>query len=303
MLAAAWCLLTPFGASAAGQATKSTASAGTSEKSATTKASSKSTKKSESAKEAAPAEEAPSEDAPEEPATEPVAKEEPSAAPAATTSAAPAPIDFRSEVAFERNRRPLLAYLDFGFRWDSGNFSRDESVGQNQQNQDTAVDAWGPMIHAALLAQLNDKWRLGGAFGYGGTYDLNNNTVLGQLLTLDLRAELTAHMAGRFWMIIEPRAGLSMILPAGLMQERIDANQRFGFDTMSGPRFGFLAGGALGARYMATSWFSIRATVAYEYTMHFLLNTTADGELVSANQKWVVGASRLGGTLGVEAAF
>lgn len=296
MLAASWCVLTPIDASAAGQATKAVPS----EKSTAPKASSKNTKKSEPAKEAVPAEEAP----PEEPAIEPVAKEEPSSAPAATTSAAPAPIDFRSEVAFERNRRPLLAYLDFGFRWDSGNFSRDESVGQNQQNQDTAVDAWGPLIHAALLAQLNDKWRLGGAFGYGGTYDLNNNnTVLGQLLTLDLRAELTAHMAGRFWMIIEPRAGLSMILPAGLMQERIDANQRFGFDTMSGPRFGFLAGGALGARYMATSWFSIRATVAYEYTMHFLLNTTADGELVSANQKWVVGASRLGGALGVEAAF
>lgn len=298
--------MAPTNASAAGASTKASSSAAASEKSAPTKAGNKDKKKSEPPKEEAPPaeEEAAPEAAPEEPLAEPAAKEEPSAASVSAPPEATAPIDFKSEVAFERNRRPLLAYLDFGFRWDSGNFSRDESVGQNQQNQDTGVDAWGPMIHAALLGQLSDKWRLGGAFGYGGTYDLNNDgTVLGQLLTLDMRAELTSHMAGRFWLLIEPRAGLSIILPSGFMQERIDANQRFGFDTMSGPRFGFLAGGALGARYMATSWFSVRATVSYEYTMHFLLNTQADGELVTASQKWVVGASRLGGSLGVEAAF
>ena len=160
------------------------------------------------------------------------------------------------------------------------------------------------MDRKSLLSRLDDSWRLGGSFGYAGNYSVGGQDgSLGQQLTLDFRVEWTGHLTGAFWLLGAPRIGVSTIIPAGILQDRIDQNQRFGFNTLSGPRLGFLIGGDVGVRYMVNNWFSLRGTVGYVYNMHFLINSTASGELVDASQSWTVSASRLSGNLGLEVAF
>lgn len=197
-----------------------------------------------------------------------------------------------------------LWFLDGGFRLDRGNFRRADVVGRNEQIDDDDVDAWGGVVHVGFLTPLNQSWRMGGAVGYGGNYDLDNNgQLLGQLFTADWRVEVSAPLTGSWSLIGMPRVGASLIVPGGVLQDRITANQQAGYGTWSGPRFGFLVGAAGGARYRLNDWFSMRATVGYTFTMHFLLNSRASSEFVSASQTWRVHTSRLTGLLGLEATF
>lgn len=244
----------------------------------------------------------------------------PEAAPAPVEEPEPEPLDAADEgeaastseaLALEPStdspralKRNFLVFLEGGFRYDLGNFSRRSRVGRNEQVSNDAVRAFDPAFHVGFLSRMDDTLRMGAAFGYLGNYDTaNNNTILGQMLTLDWRLELSVQLEDKIWLIATPRLGVSAILPSGVLQDRISANQRFGYDTWGGPRWGFLAGADAGVRYGVNDWFSLRATVGYTFAMSFLLDSSASTELVSASQNWQVQASRLGGNLGLEASF
>jgi len=234
-----------------------------------------------------------------EPAPEPAPEPKPVAPePEAEVAAAP-PV-----IVPPAGPRPWLVFLEGGFHWDLGTFSRSENVGLNQNNNNDEINSLGPMVTLGVLSRVSDVWRVGGAFGYGGNWDLNNsNQLLGQLLTADFRLEAGTQVADHFWLFAQPKVGLTSIIPGGILQDRITANQQFGFDTWSGPRWGFLIGADAGGRYMLNDWLSLRATVGYAWTMSFLLDSHASSPQVSASQTWQVQASRLSGNLGLEASF
>jgi hypothetical protein len=195
-------------------------------------------------------------------------------------------------------------FFDGGFRWDTGNSSRRSQVGDDITNQNDNITALGPMFHLGLMHRKNPHFRMGGALGYGANHDLNNNNLLiGQLLTVDYRLEWSAPLAPDLSIVGAPRVGVSLVLPSGVLADRISQYQSAGYDTWSGPRYGFLLGLDAGVRYQMSSWLSLRATVGYAWGMHFLLDSKAEGETVSASHSWQIQASRLSGNLGLEIAF
>lgn len=196
-----------------------------------------------------------------------------------------------------------IIFVEGGFRQDLGSFSRRDVVGEHVDVNRSDVDAFGPMFHVGFLERINGRTRLGGAFAYGGNYRTTGNTLLGQLLTLDLRVELGIPIAPKWAIIGTPRIGLSMLIPGGTLADRIQSNQLAGYDTWSGPRYGFIVGADVGARYGFTSWLSARATLGYAWHIMLLLNTRASDGEISASQSWTVQASRLAGNLGLEVAF
>lgn len=200
--------------------------------------------------------------------------------------------------------RGHVAFVDGGFRFDSGNFSRTERVGSDTNNQNDAVSTVGPLLELGLLFPFQPHMRMGGALGYGANYDLNGESLLvGQLLTLDYRVEWSVPLVPKVALFGAPRAGLALILPGGILERRIDANQLAGYDTWSGPRYGFLLGVDAGIRYALADWVGLRATVGYGWGMTFLLDSKAEGQSVSASQTWQLQASRVTGAVGVECYF
>lgn len=196
-----------------------------------------------------------------------------------------------------------LIFVEGGFRQDLGTFSRRDVVGDNVQANRDEVDTFGPMFHIGFLERVAHRVRLGGAFAYGGNYNYNGNNLLGQLLTLDFRVELGIPVAPKWAIMGTPRFGLSMLIPGGQLADRIYDNQQAGYDTWSGPRYGFIVGADVGARYALTSWLSARATLGYAWHIMLLLNTHASDGEISASQSWTVQASRISGNLGLEVTF
>lgn len=196
-----------------------------------------------------------------------------------------------------------LVFFEAGFRQDLGTFSQQEVVGQNVQTNRDEVDTFGAMFHIGFLERVAKNVRLGGAFAYGGNYAYSGNNLLGQLLTLDMRTELAIPVAPKWAFIGTPRLGMSMIIPGGLLADRITENQLNGYNTWSGPRFGFLAGIDVGARYGLTPWLSARATVGYAWFIMLLMNSSASDGTISAAQSWTLEASRLSGNIGLEVSF
>ncbi len=200
--------------------------------------------------------------------------------------------------------RKWAFFVDGGFRWDTGNSSRRSQVGDDLTNQNDNISSLGPMFHLGLMHRKSPHFRMGGALGYGTNQDLNNNNLLiGQLLTVDYRLEWSAPLATDLYIVGAPRVGVSLVLPSGVLADRISQYQSAGYDTWSGPRYGFLLGLDAGVRYQMSSWLSLRATVGYAWGMHFLLDSKVEGETVSASHSWQIQASRLSGNLGVEIAF
>lgn len=198
---------------------------------------------------------------------------------------------------------PHLMFLEGGFRWDLGTFSRRETVGNNVQTGQDEINTFHSMLHVGFLERVADRVRFGGAFGYGGNYNYNGNNLLGQLLTFDIRVEYGIPLSAKFGLIGSPRFGLSMLIPAGQLADRINENQLAGYDTWSGPRYGFLLGADVGVRYGFTDWFSARVTVGYAWYIMLLLNSHASDGDISASQSWTAQASRLSGNLGLEVTF
>lgn len=200
--------------------------------------------------------------------------------------------------------RKWAIFVDGGFRWDTGNSSRRSQVGDDVTNQNDNISALGPMFHLGVMHRKSPHFRMGGALGYGTNHDLNNNNLLiGQLLTVDYRLEWSAPLSPDLFIVGAPRVGVSLVLPSGVLADRISQYQAAGYDTWSGPRYGFLLGLDAGVRYEASSWLSLRATVGYAWGLHFLLDSKAEGETVSASHSWQIQASRLSGNLGLEVAF
>jgi hypothetical protein len=200
--------------------------------------------------------------------------------------------------------RTHILWIDGGFRWDSGSFSRSEQVGGNRNNDNEDINSLGPMFSVGYLARLNNNMAMGAAFSYGSDYDLNNEDLLiGQLLALSFVADFSAPLTDKFSILGAPRAGISALLPSGILKDRIDENQLVGFDTWSGPRYGFLLGFEAGVRYSVAPWLSLRAAVGYNWNMLFLLDSKAQGQTVAASQSWQVQASRIGGSVGLEFHF
>jgi hypothetical protein len=234
-------------------------------------------------------------------ASEPVA-DEAAETPEATVAASPTP-DAACACAGAKNPKHTV-WVEFGVRWDNGNFSRSEQVGGNRDNQNDAVNSLGPLFNVGFLVRQNAHIGMGAQLGYGASYDLNNDDLLiGQLLDLQYVAEFSAPLSDKFSILGAPRGGLALVIPSGILQERIDSNQQAGYDTWSGPRYGFLLGFNAGVRYKVAPWFSLRATIGYSWTMLFLLDSKAEGATVSASQSWQVQASRVNGVLGVEMNF
>jgi hypothetical protein len=198
---------------------------------------------------------------------------------------------------------PHLMFLEGGIRQDLGTFSRRETVGDNVQTAQDEIDTFHSMFHVGFLERVADRVRFGGAFGYGGNYNYSGNNLLGQLLTFDIRVEYGIPLAPKWGLIGAPRFGLSMLIPAGQLADRINENQLAGYDTWSGPRYGFLVGADIGARYGFTSWLSARATFGYAWYIMLLLNSHASDGEISASQSWTAQASRLSGNLGLEVTF
>jgi len=195
-----------------------------------------------------------------------------------------------------------LLFLEGGFRQDWGTFSRQETSGANVIPNVDDYETFHSMFHFGFLERIDDRVRLGGAFGYGGSYRAGNE-LLGQLLTLDMRVEYGIPLAPKWAFIGTPRFGLSMIIPGGILADRINELQLFGYNTWSGPRFGFLVGGDVGARYALTPWLSARATVGYAWFIMLLLNSHASDGDISSSVSWTTQASRLSGNLGLEISF
>jgi len=196
-----------------------------------------------------------------------------------------------------------LVFLEFGFRQDLGTFSRREVVGANVQTQQDDVDTFGPMFHIGFLERVANRVRVGGAFAYAGNYNYEGNNLLGQMLTLDMRVEYGINVSKKWGFIATPRFGMSLLIPGGELADRINELQLAGFDTWSGPRYGFLAGIDAGARFGLTDWLSARATIGYAWFIMLLLNSHASDGTISAAQSWTLQASRLSGNLGLEVTF
>lgn len=200
--------------------------------------------------------------------------------------------------------RKWSVFLDGGFRWDTGNSARRDQIGQDVTDQNDAVNSLGPMFQLGLMVRQSPYFRMGGALGYGANYDLNNDDLLiGQLITVDYRMEWSAPLTGKLFILGAPRVAASLIIPGGVLADRISEYQAAGYDTWGGPRYGFLFGLDAGVRYQTNEWLSLRATVGYGWGMHFLLDSKAEGQTVSGSHSWQVQASRVSGNLGIEAAF
>jgi hypothetical protein len=286
-------VIAPLSAEAAGTAaaSKATASKASPSKSEPSKAS---PSKAEPAPEEVDLADLEPEPAPEVPASETATQ----AGGSADGAAAPAAAGIVGPAAGQH-----LVFLEVGFRQDLGTFSQQEVVGQNVQTNRDEVDTFGAMFHLGFLERVAKNVRIGGAFAYGGNYAYSGNNLLGQLLTLDMRVEMAIPVAAKWAFIGTPRLGMSMILPGGLLADRINENQLNGYNTWSGPRFGFLAGIDVGARYGFTPWLSARATVGYAWFIMLLMNSSASDGTISAAQSWTLEASRLSGNIGLEVAF
>ena len=236
---------------------------------------------------------------------EPAPIEEPAPEPTKAESSAAVSTDASevSTTSAPTGTREFLLFLEGGFRYDLGNFSRRENVGRNETTNNDSVSTVDPMFHLGFLKRLDDSFRMGAAFGYGGNFSAGNNQLLGQLLTLDWRIEGSVRVEEKLWLIATPKLGAQVLIPGGLLQDRISENQRFGYDTWSGPRYGFLVGVDAGVRYQVNDWFSLRGTVGYAWGMFFLLDSSASSEFVSASQTWQLQSSRLSGNVGIEVSF
>lgn len=200
--------------------------------------------------------------------------------------------------------RKWSVFLEGGFRWDSGNSARRDQIGEDVNDQNDAVSSLGPMFHLGLMIRQSPHFRMGGALGYGANYDLNNQDLLiGQLVTVDYRLEWSAPLTAKLFILGQPRVAASLVIPGGMLADRISEYQAAGYDTWGGPRYGFLFGLEAGVRYQTNDWLSLRATVGYGWGMHFLLDSKAEGATVSGSHSWQVQASRVSGNLGIEAAF
>lgn len=239
------------------------------------------------------------------PTPEPEAAPEPEASePPETSADSKQELSAGPESAAPGAALPSIAFLDFGFRFDLGTFSRRSVIANDVRSNIDSVRAFDPNLTLGFLVPVNESWRVGAAFGYGFNYDpTNDGGVLGQLLVLDGRMEWNVAATSDLGVFLGPRVGLVGLIPGGELQEEIDQNQLFGYDTWNVPRIGFLVGADAGLRYRLTSLIYARASLGYAYTMMFLLDSQASAGGISASETWQIQASRLGGSLGVELAF
>jgi hypothetical protein len=195
-----------------------------------------------------------------------------------------------------------LMFLEAGFRHDWGTFSQQDRSGANVVTDIQDYDSFHSTFHLGFLERVAERVRVGGALGYLGNYEAGNE-LLGQMLTLDMRVEFALPVAPKWAIIGTPRFGASMIIPGGILAREINDLQSFGFDTWSGPRFGFLVGGDVGARFGLNDWLSVRATVGYAWFITLLLNSYGGDSEFPGAVSWTAQASRLNGNIGLEVAF
>jgi len=210
--------------------------------------------------------------------------------------------------------KSTLFFLNLGIRHDLGTFTQKETVGRASVVDDTTdIYAFGPLMQLGLLFPVANRLRVGGAFGYGFNYALTERqpgpnegeperTQLGQLLTVDLRAEWNPHLGGPVSLILAPIATLTMIAAGGDLKD-ITNSLAESHNVWKGPRLGWAAGAEAGVRYMITPWFSLKLAGGYAYTMQSVLHATRQGDAADSKRVWRVGASRITGLLGAEAHF
>jgi hypothetical protein len=209
-----------------------------------------------------------------------------------------------------------MFFIDGGIRYDAGTFLQRTTVGRNDQEDNNSIKAFGPLLHLGAMGGISKHVRLGGAFGYGGNYNISQKLTkeerqndrepqrweMGQLITADFRMEWSHVVSGPFSVLVTPMAGITAIIPGGdlmIATDEVADSHR----TSQGPRLGFLLGADMGARYHLNSWFSIKTALGYSYTWQSLLKATANGETADSKRVWKVSASRLSAVVGLEASF
>jgi len=210
--------------------------------------------------------------------------------------------------------KSTLFFLNLGIRHDLGTFTQKETVGRASVVDDTTdIYAFGPLMQLGLLFPVANRLRVGGAFGYGFNYTLTerqpgpndgepNRTQLGQLMTVDLRAEWNPHLGGPVSLILAPIATLTMIAAGGELKD-VTNSLAESHNVWKGPRLGWAAGAEAGVRYMITPWFSLKLAGGYAYTMQSVLHATRQGDAADSKRVWRATASRITGLLGAEAHF
>jgi hypothetical protein len=210
--------------------------------------------------------------------------------------------------------KSTLFFLNLGIVHDLGTFTQKETVGRASVVDDTTdIYAFGPLMQLGLLFPVANRLRVGGAFSYGFNYTLierqpgpndgePERTQLGQLLTVDLRAEWNPHLGGPVSLILAPIATLTMIAAGGDLKD-VTNSLAESHNVWKGPRLGWAAGAEAGVRYMFTPWFSLKLAGGYAYTMQSVLHATRQGDAADSKRVWRATASRITGLLGAEAHF
>lgn len=210
-----------------------------------------------------------------------------------------------------------IVFFDAGIRSDVGTSIRKDTVGRASVTDDAEdIKSFGPLIHGGFLTSISDHFRVGGAFGYGFNYTLverltkeqkqNGNepdrTQVGQLITADMRLEWNQRLSGPIWLTVTPFGGVTMIAVGDDLKEATEALDG-SHNVSKGPRLGFIAGAELGVRYQLSNWLGLKFGGAYGYTLQSLLKATRSGDVADSKRIWRFQASRLTGSVGVEASF
>ena len=209
-----------------------------------------------------------------------------------------------------------IVFFEVGLRADLGTFKQTSEVGRRVDEEITDVKSLGPMFHFGALARISDRFRVGGAFGYGMNYKLverptaaekdNDNFEpdefrFGQLLTLDARLEFAQPLTPKIFLTVTPRLGVSVIQVGEDLREVTDELE--GSHNISKPRLGFLGGADLGMRYQFTPWFGLRGTFGYAFSAQSYLNATRSGDTLDSDRSWSSSVSRLSGNIASEVSF
>lgn len=209
-----------------------------------------------------------------------------------------------------------IVFIEGAVRSDLGTLKATESVGRLETEEVTDVKAVGPMFTFGLLTQIFKGIRVGGAVGYGMNLKLLERPTpeeeenedfeplevrFGQQVTFDARVEFSHHLGDKFWLVVTPKGGVSIIQVGEDLRAATDDLEDS--HNIRKPRMGMIVGGDVGARYQHNEWFGIRGTFGLAYWGQSYLKATRKGDAADSDRSLSSSASRMSWGLATEVSF
>lgn len=209
-----------------------------------------------------------------------------------------------------------IVFIEGAVRSDLGTLTEKETVGRLEEEIPMDVKAMGPMFTFGFLTQLFKNVRVGGAVGYGMNLKMVERPTpeqeenedfepqevrFGQQITLDARVEFSPHLGDKFWLVVMPKGGISIIQVGEDLRVATDALEDS--HNIRKPRMGVILGGDLGVRYQYNEWFGVRGTFGLAYWGQSYLKATRNGDAADSDRSLSSSASRMSWGLATEVSF